>query len=558
MMARIAIPLALAVLTAGAMADALVLDGVWQAKRHAGPDLRGPLWIDRGTADIAGRRAPVVRHDGHVSIAFGDGAFAGEMAGSTISGFWTQAPTSSGSRYLTPVTLRRTAAGVWRGEVRPLDDALTLYLVARKDADGTLGGFLRNPEANIGRFLAFSSIKTDGDAVSLLGPRGAIASGRFDPRTDTLPLSFPGTGMSFDFTRADATSDFYPRRTSEYTYARPMPRSDGWPVAKASDVGVSETALTDFVRMLIGMKDDGIHASNIHAVLVARHGRLVLEEYFHGFSADTLHDLRSASKSITSVLVGAAMQQGEPVGPDTPVYRTMNASATDATKEAMTLRHLLTMSSGLDCDDGDDKSPGNEDTMQSQRADRDWYHYTLSLKSVRPPGAQSVYCSGGANLAAGVLAKASGKPMARLFADLVAAPLGISQYAINTMPSGEAYGGGGMHLYPRDFLKIGQMMLNGGTWRGRRILAADFVRDATAAHFASHGIHYGYLWWVADYPYKDGTVRAYFAGGNGGQVVMVVPKLDLVIEFLGGNYGDAALYIPQRVFVPKYILPAVN
>jgi len=113
-------------------------------------------------------------------------------------------------------------------------------------------------------------------------------------------------------------------------------------------------------------------------------------------------------------------------------------------------------------------------------------------------------------------------------------------------------------LLPRDFMKLGQLMLNGGTWNGRRILTPEWCRAAATPRYELAGIHYGYLWWVIDYPYKDRTVRGFFAGGNGGQVVIDIPELDLVIAFYGGNYGDRATYIPQREYAPKFILPAVD
>lgn len=554
--------------------------GVWEAKRRFGPDIRGPLSIvnrdGKWSADIGGHDATVEHQGKLLSFALpgGLGTFRGTLSpqGMAIEGSWIQQRTIFGNAFLSPVTLRAVGTNVWRGEVRPLDDTLTLYLVVKQNADGTLGAFVRNPEANIGRFLAVDSLSVQGPAVSLLRagtdgkPGKPVASGSYDPSNEVLSIYFPQAGASFDFTRAenDPDSGFYPRwaKNVPYVYQPPVARDDGWPVSSLDKEGLSQEAISKFVQMLIDMPDDSIHASNVHGVLIARHGRLVLEEYFHGFSADMPHDTRSASKSMTSTMIAAAMQAHMPVNLDAPVYKVMNGGVfppdLDPRKRHMTLRDLITMSSGLDCDDSSEASPGNEDTMQSQKKDTDWYHYTLSLASVREPGTKSFYCSGGANLAGGVLAKATGKPLTDLFRDLIAKPLGIKRYYLNLTPTGDAYMGGGMHLLPRDFMKLGQMMLNGGTWHGRRIVSQAWVKDATAPHFALNGVHYGYLWWVTDYPYKGRTVRAFYAAGNGGQIVMGIPELDLLIAFYGGNYSDPALFIPQRVFVPKYILPAVE
>jgi CubicO group peptidase (beta-lactamase class C family) len=228
-------------------------------------------------------------------------------------------------------------------------------------------------------------------------------------------------------------------------------------------------------------------------------------------------------------------------------------------KRALTLEHLLTMSSGLDCDDNNDESPGNENTMQSQTAEPDWYRFILDLKNIRDPDALSVYCSINPHLAGGVLARAAHRPLPELFHDLVARPLGIRRYYyLFLTPTGDAYMGGGVRLLPRDFMKLGQLMLNDGMWNGKRILSRDWVRRSVDPKHQIGESKYGYLWWITDYPYRGGTVRAYYASGNGGQYVIVIPKLDMVVAFYGGNYNDRAARVSQQEWVPKYILPAVS
>jgi CubicO group peptidase (beta-lactamase class C family) len=118
--------------------------------------------------------------------------------------------------------------------------------------------------------------------------------------------------------------------------------------------------------------------------------------------------------------------------------------------------------------------------------------------------------------------------------------------------------GGGARLLPRDFMKLGQLMLNGGTWNGKRVLSRDWVRRSVEPAYEMGKLRYGYLWWVMDYPYRNGTVRAFAALGNGGQTVMVVPGLDLVVAFYGGNYNDRVARIPQDEYVPRYVLGAVG
>ena len=507
--------------------------GLWVARRNFGPDVRGPLVIDHSRAFIAGREADVKIAGANVSFALpnGEGSFRGEIRGANIEGHWIQ-PTGVeiGTPFATPVTLTRKSPARWEGIVTPIDDHMTLFLtIAEK------GSFIVNPERNAGRFL---------DAQKL------VEGGTYDKESDTISIAIPALGGTYDFHRGKMWGGLSAR--PDGLSARPTQRDDGWPVGTLEDAGIDRARITALVNRIRATPLDSIHASQIHALLIARHGKLVLDESFHGTNPDAPHDTRSASKSFTSVLIGAAK-----LPLSTPVYATMGVPTDDPRKKAMTVEHLLTQSSGLDCDDDDDKSPGNEDVMQSQTAQPDWYRYTLDLKNIRRPGEKSVYCSCQPNLAGGVLGRVTGRWLPDLFRDLVAEPLQIRQYAMNLMPTGDAYMGGGLRLLPRDFLKLGQLMLDGGRWHGRQIVSAAWAKQSTSPQTTIGDRKYGFLWWMADYPYRGRTVRSYFAAGNGGQIVVVVPELDLVIAFLGGNYSDRVARLPQSVIVPDDILPAV-
>jgi CubicO group peptidase (beta-lactamase class C family) len=391
-------------------------------------------------------------------------------------------------------------------------------------------------------------------------------SGSYDADTRTVSLYMPWAGGTFDFHRSSSSQEagYYARARTPppYVYRPPLALDDGWPVGTLEEAGLSREAIAAFLTKLMAEAPDDVHALDVHGLLVARHGKLVLEEYLHGFHRDALHDTRSASKSLTSTLIGAAMLKGAPLRLDTPVYEAMNGGAlpADLDERARTLKleHLLSMSSGLDCDDSDPSSPGNEDVMQEQTGQPDWYRYTLGLKMIRAPGEKSVYCSVNPNLAGGVLARTSGRPLAELFDELIAQPLQIGRYALNLMPQGEPYMGGGARLLPRDFMKLGQVMLDGGRWHGRPIVSAEWARTSTSPLRDLGEVQYGHLWWSREYKYKERKVRAFFAAGNGGQLVLAVPDLDLLVAFYGGNYGEPIAIMAQNVFVPSYILPAVN
>jgi CubicO group peptidase (beta-lactamase class C family) len=158
----------------------------------------------------------------------------------------------------------------------------------------------------------------------------------------------------------------------------------------------------------------------------------------------------------------------------------------------------------------------------------------------------------------GVISRAAKQSPQTLFRKLIAEPLGIKRYHLPLSPAGEFTLTGGAKFLPRDFMKFGQVHLNGGTWNGSRIFTTDWSRLATSHRIDIGTRKYGYLWWINEYPHKGRNIRAYFAAGNGGQIVMAMPELDLVMAFYAGNYNDAGGLKAQNIYVPKYILPAVD
>jgi len=552
------------------------LSGLWTAKRRFGPDAVGRLIVTRSgdsyVADMAGRTIPV-RIEGRM-LAFdlpGDrGAFRGRLDGGAIRGRWVRPGTAVNSgRYASPVVLRAEAPGRWSGEVATLQDEFTFHLSMRNRPDGSLDAVLRNPDRDQGTQWGAQRLVRDGEAVRLMARRGdaperVLASGRYDAEDQSFTLVFPSRGGTYDFTRDGGDSLFYPRGRdpARYSYRPPPPRDDGWPAGTLAEAGIDRAAIERLVQSILETPMDSPDAPQIHALLIARRGRLVLEEYFHGQSRDTLHDTRSAAKSLTAVAIGAAMRAGAPLRLSSPVYQVMNGGAFPAdlepAKRAMTLEHLLTMSSGWFCDDTNESAPGNEEVIAEQTAEPDWYLYTLRVPMATSPGENSVYCSASPHLALGMLGSATGETPLDAFDRLVAGPLGIESYAWPLDPVGHPYGGGGVRLRARDFLKFGQLMLNGGRWHGRRILDPAFAAAATSAQYNLRNVFYGYQWWVEDLPYKDRVVRSYSARGAGGQVVTVVPELDLVVATMAGNYASRVQITHTGTIVPRSILPAVR
>jgi CubicO group peptidase (beta-lactamase class C family) len=560
------------------------LEGVWGTRRDFGPAVRGTLDIARSDgswrAQIAQYDQKVVAQNDRLSFELpaAQGSFVGRLGrDNLIRGHWIQPPTvNDGGNFNSPVILRPTGKDRWCGEVSPLEDEWTVYLVVSRKPDGTLGAFIRNPDRNIGVFWDVDRVDQEGNRIKLIGKfhgRGAervFGEGTYNPKDNRISIYFPDRGGTYDFapTADDPTPGFYARGKNPrpYEYRPPASDNDGWKVGTLEEVGMVSEPIAELVRT-ISVPATSVHDDDIHGFLVARHGKLVAEEYFHGFYRLKPHDTRSASKSVTATLVGAAIQNGAKLDPSTSVYDLLYKSKLpqdiDPRKKEMTVEHLLTMSSGYDCDDNaDSPRPGSEDTLTDEQPDRDYYRYTLQLPMELKPGQQAVYCSINANLLGAVLRAATQRPVQELFQDLIAEPLQIQRYYLNPQPTGEPYLGGGMHFFPRDFMKFGQLMLDGGVWNGKRILSKEYALRASSSLVTLRGqserMKYGYLWWTIEYPYKGRTVRAYFASGNGGQEVLVVPELDMVIACYGGSYADRGGWVMIREYIPKYILPALK
>lgn len=553
------------------------LSGLWGAKKFFGPEVHGRLIIEltsRGLrADIAGHDAPVAQKGQELSFELpgGQGAFSGRFEGrGTIRGHWIRGATPlSYGRAGSPVVLKAAGQGRWSGTVDPGEEEFSFYIFARPNADGSYATVLRNPEFDLGNQRGVRRLVRSGDDVSLMAARGdaperALATGRIEPGMESFSLTFPSRGGTYDFTRDGNASLVFPRpRPGEsYRYLPPPPVGDGWPTATLKSEGIDQPAMERLAQSIIDMKMDEADAPEIHALLIARHGRLVLEEYFHGFSRDKLHTLRSAGKSLSGTTVGAAIHAGAPLRLDSRVYQVMNGGTFPAglepRKRAMTLENLLTMSSGHYCDDTDPKAPGNEDYIGDELQPPDVVGYFMSVPMATDPGENSVYCSMQPHLALAMLGEATHESPLRTFDRLVARPMQMTHYSWPLDPNGRPYGGGSVAVRARDFMKFGQLMLNGGTWNGKRILDASYARAAVAPQYHLRNVYYGYLWWMEDYPYKDRKVLGYSARGAGGQLVFVVPELDLIVTTMGGNYSNRRGMSYLGNLIANSILPAVR
>ncbi|MEO7362861.1 MAG: serine hydrolase, partial [Gemmatimonadaceae bacterium] len=399
----------------------------------------------------------------------------------------------------------------------------------------------------------------DGDYVAVFNQRTGKQQYRqaYDAESGTIQFDF---GMPLMLKRrSDANAiGYFPRSTvlAPYTYRAPLTRDDGWKTTSAQRAGMSESALRDIVRRLATANPLNDTMPRIHGLVVARLGALVLDEYFYGDGAEDLHDLRSASKTMTSVMAGAAMLRGAMLYG--AKFDMSSPIDTATTLNGINVGHLLTHSSGLACNDDDENSPGNEERMQAQTA-TDWYRYTLNISRVHPAGTVYAYCSGGINLVGRAISAATKQWLPAFFDRTIARPLQITHYAVNLMPSGDAYSAGGMRMRARDFLKFGQLYLNGGVWNGTRIVSADWVRTSTARQIdRPDGSTDGFGWHRHVLHVGTHAYQTYEASGNGGQFVVVIPELDLAIATTAGNYGQYNVWEKIRTMLVPDIMRAVR
>jgi CubicO group peptidase (beta-lactamase class C family) len=583
------------------------LVGLWAAEATFGSALRGNLTLTRDGLQwraTLGNAGTTFARDGN-SIRF---AFPGNLGGfrgaldpgeRAVTGFWLQPPGGpqdprdpggSGQAFASPLVLRRVGRNAWRGTVEPLEDRFTLYLKIFRDPSGALLAAFRNPDQNsIGGTTQFRVIREgESDTVEFRAGRDPAQPEIHHTATllrspDRFRIAWPDSGGTLELTRATPAqaAGFFPRPPGAppYVYAKPPGTGDGWTTARARDAGMDEAVLERLVRRLADADPSVRRPALIHSLLVAHRGRLVLEEYFFGFDRERRHDIRSAGKTFGSVLLGAAMMRGKRVGPETPVYGLLAGMGPfghpDPRKARITVAHLMTHTSGLACDDNDEASPGNEMTMQTQKGEPDWWKYTLDLPMAHDPGSRYAYCSANSNLVGAVLKAATGTTLPELFEQWVARPLEFQRYYWNLIPTGDGYLGGGAFLRPRDFLKVGQAYLDGGVWRGRRIVDSSWVSRSTAPSVKvspeTTGLDkdrfpefYGegedaYAWHLNRLRSGERTYREYEATGNGGQLLMVIPELDLVVVFTGGNYGQGGIWGRFRdQIVPQEIIPAIR
>ncbi|MDE2495368.1 MAG: serine hydrolase [Alphaproteobacteria bacterium] len=347
---------------------------------------------------------------------------------------------------------------------------------------------------------------------------------------------------------AEAAQLAYPRPAGEvYRYAIPADRHDGIAVGSIANTPLGVATADAIVAKI----SDGTYP-NVHSVLLYQNGRLVMEEYFYGYSAGRRHQLRSATKSIVSALAGIAVDHGK-LSIDAPALGLLGLRSPanpDPRKAKITVRDFLTMRSGLACNDHSADSPGRETVIDAQP---DWVKAMFDLPQVNDPGKDGYYCSGGVAVVGRIVENATKSYLPDYARTHLFAPLGITDWTWNYDLTNKDTEYSQIHLRPRDMLKLGILYADDGRWHHRQIISKQWVRASLRKQSMVDDTEYGYFWWRPWLNVGGKPVYVRAAQGNGGQKIYILPEYRLVAVFTGGDYNAASS--PMNKIMIDDVLP---
>lgn len=319
--------------------------------------------------------------------------------------------------------------------------------------------------------------------------------------------------------------------------------TEGWQSSAPETQGIDSAKLAEGLLVMREQKID------IHSLLIVRNGFVVLDANFYPYDGSTFHNLASVTKSIMPALLAMAAEQGK-LDLDAPMlsfFPDRTIANRDALKERITVRHLASMSSGLDCTPEPD-----EPTFHEMMASPDWVQFALDRKVAWEPGTHFVYCSPAMHLLSPILQQATGMTALDFARQNLFGPLGIQDVLWLSDPQGFNVGAADIYLHPHDMAKIGCLWLNGGVWDGQQIVPRKWVDASVNIQMAETESKeaYGYGWWVS----RGNDPRYYFATGRGGQRITVAPELSLILVSTGGGFDFSEidpLVVPALVDMDK-------
>lgn len=299
----------------------------------------------------------------------------------------------------------------------------------------------------------------------------------------------------------------------------------------------------------------------INSVIVIKDGKLLIEEYFNGAGRDSTHNPRSVGKTFASALVGIALDKGYLKNVNQTLsdfYDLKSYKNYDEKKSKVTVKNLLTMSSGFEGFDFEPTSIGNEENMYPES---NWVNWTLNLPMAndRNPGDKWFYFTAGAVLLGDILNKNVPEGLEKFGAKYLFEPLGIKNYYWQYTPQNVPNTAGGIQLKPLDFAKFGQLYKNGGTWKGKQIISKEWISQSFQKYYHTSDTvnQYGFFWWNRTYKVNGESYEVFYCTGNGGNKIFVFQNLPLVVVITASAYGKRYAHRQVDEMMEKYIIPSV-
>lgn len=321
--------------------------------------------------------------------------------------------------------------------------------------------------------------------------------------------------------------------------------TEAWRTSTPEEQGMDSEMLADMLET-IQEQDHGVDS-----VVVVRNGYMVADATVFPFEPGSRHIIYSCTKSVISALVGIAIDKGYIEGVHQPVldfFPERTVANLDAKKEAMTLEDVLTMSTGLECQDSYlYRWRGLEQMRQSD----DWVQFMLDLAMAEEPGTRFEYCNGASFLLSAIIQETTGMNALAFSNEHLFGPLGITDVQWLSNPQGITIGWSELYMMPHDMAEIGYLYLNEGVWDGEQVVPAEWVKASTREHISAGTLEdgYGYQWWIDD-------SGIYLALGYAGQFIFVVPEKDMVVVFVS-DLEEQDFYVPQML-LNDFIIPAAK
>ena len=334
---------------------------------------------------------------------------------------------------------------------------------------------------------------------------------------------------------------------------RPMP---DLPTANLESVSIDKDTIARVIHLI-----NTNPPNDFRGLVVIKDNRLVVEEYFNTYWRETIHDVRSAGKSVTSLLLGIAIDKGLVRNTEQSVCDFFPSPKFAKPKtekhKSIKIKHLLAMSSGLSADDDDSNSPGGTGNWLTQDH---WVDFAMSLPMIFEPGKKFVYNDICPMLVGAIIEETSGKKLADFAEENLFRPLAIKEHYWYTAPNGSTAPMGNLYLSTVDFAKIGLLVLNKGTWQGKRIVSAAWINEMSRSQLSlENGFAnaYGYFWWRTTKNIHGKSYDCLFASGNGGNVLFVVPGKNLVVALTSSAYGQGYGHHRSRNIF-EYVLKSLS